>query len=107
MIVLICGGRDFNDYQKLEEAMKLLPFCPSMIIQGGARGADNLGKQWAINNDTHYAEVPALWNSLGKKAGNLRNKAMLILKPNYCIALPGGFGTRDMVHRCIKANITV
>ena len=107
MIVLVCGGREFNDYIKVSQAMRMLPFSVSMIIQGGARGADILGRQWAIENGIHYAEVHALWDSLGKKAGNLRNKAMLTLKPGYCVAFPGGWGTRDMIHKCIEANITV
>ena len=107
MKVLICGGRDFNDYSALSSAMKLLPFDVSMVIQGGARGADSLAKKWAISNGIHYVEVPALWDSFNKKAGSLRNAAMLSLDPGYCIALPGGFGTMDMVHKCIKAGVQV
>ena len=107
MRLLICGGREYTDYKKLCSCMDQLPFKPSIIIEGGARGADSLAKRWAIAHRTHYAEVPALWSAFGKRAGTLRNAAMLDLYPGYCIALPGGTGTADMVERCKAAGIPV
>lgn len=107
MVTLICGGRDFTSYDALEEAMKMLPTKPTILIQGGAKGADYLGKLWAILNDVQYAEVPAMWENFGKSAGFKRNAAMLLLRPEYCIALPGGVGTRMMIDLCNKANVPV
>tara|TARA_R110000744_G_scaffold225156_2_gene343613 strand:+ start:182 stop:520 length:339 start_codon:yes stop_codon:yes gene_type:complete len=107
MILLVCGGRGFNDYEKLAEAMRLLPFTPSIIVEGGARGADSLARGWAVENGIHYAEVPALWNNFDKAAGGLRNSAMLLLRPGYCLAMPGGSGTWNMINQCINENITV
>jgi hypothetical protein len=107
MNLLICGGRDFNDYEKLSEAMRALPFTPSIIIEGGARGADGLARTWAIENGVPYAEVPALWGTYGKSAGHRRNAAMLLLNPGYCLALPGGRGTADMVRKCKAAGVPV
>lgn len=105
MRTLICGGRDFDNYGFLCEAMARLPFVPSIVIEGGARGADSLAKRWAIEHHIHFAEVPALWDNFGKGAGGRRNSAMLILQPEYCIAFPGGSGTKDMVEKCISLNI--
>ena len=107
MILLICGGRGFNDYEKLAVAMRALPFTPSIIVEGGARGADSLARGWAVANKVHYAEVPALWGCFDKAAGGLRNSAMLLLRPEYCVALPGGSGTRNMVDQCTRAGIPV
>lgn len=107
MKLLVCGGRDFNDYIKLDQAMVLLPFKPDMIIQGGAKGADAMARVWAENNGVPHVEVPALWNFHGKKAGYLRNASMLLLDPGYCMAMPGGRGTDDMVRQCEKAKIPV
>lgn len=107
MILLVCGGRDFVDYEKLDEAIKKVPFIPSIIIQGGARGADLLARKWAILNGIHYAEVPALWDNFGKRAGSLRNNAMILLKPQYCLAMPGGVGTGHMVKICNSLKIPV
>lgn len=107
MILLICGGRRFFDYKMLCDAIEALPFSPTLVVEGGATGADSLGKAWAIQNNVHYAEVPALWNSRNKKAGFDRNSAMLLLKPECCLAMPGGNGTADMVRKCREAGVPV
>ena len=46
MIVLICGGRDYNGDGS---CLDMLPELPSIIIHGNARGADAVGKNWAIS----------------------------------------------------------
>ncbi len=109
MKLLICGGRDFNDYHALERAMNQLGWTPSVIINGGARGADTLGKQYAMSNGIYPVTIDALWNYHGnKKAGPHRNQAMIdIMSPDYCLALPGGYGTADMVARCEGSGIPV
>lgn len=96
MVVLICGGRNFGDFGKFKAAMALLPFTPSCIVQGGARGADLLAKLWAKENGIHCADVPALWQN-GKSAGHARNSIMLALGVEYVIAFPGGAWTQNMV----------
>jgi hypothetical protein len=107
MILSVCGGRFFNDYEALCAAMRELSFSPEIIIEGGARGADSLARGCALENGVHWAEVPALWTNYHKAAGGLRNSAMLLLKPDYCLAMPGGGGTADMVAKCKQNNITV
>lgn len=107
MILLVCGGRNFWDVFSFNEAMRGLPVSPKIIIQGDAKGADRLAKQWASKNSVHHAEVPALWDNFGKAAGMKRNGAMLLLQPNYCLAMPGGVGTLGMVKLCKEANIPV
>jgi hypothetical protein len=107
MRLLICGGRAFQDFQALSAAIEVLPFKPSIIIEGGARGADSLARGWAVQNKVHYAEVPALWGEFGRQGGTERNAAMLLLRPDYCLAMPGGAGTADMVRRCQEAGVTV
>ena len=62
MKVLICGGRDYIGYHAFEEAMKLLPFKVTLVIQGGARGADAMGKMWAMSQGIFVVEIPALWD---------------------------------------------
>lgn len=104
MIVLICGGRDYyGDVDILHDAHPV-----SMVVHGDAKGADRRGGLWAKSRHIHYAAVPALWDELGRNAaGPMRNAAMLLLKPTYCVAFPGGSGTADMVRRCNEAGITV
>ena len=99
MRLLVCGGRRFNDYEALSRAIGALPTKPTIIIEGGAKGADSLARGYAVAHNIHYAEVPALWDSYGPAAGHKRNEAMLLLKPEFCLAMPGGAGTADMVRR--------
>ncbi|MCW6550360.1 DUF2493 domain-containing protein [Yersinia ruckeri] len=106
MKVLICGGRDYTDTYQFDEAMKMLTFTPTVIIQGGARGADALAAQWGKMKGISVVQIDALWDFYGKKAGSRRNQSMIeIMHPDYCIAFPGGFGTNDMVKRCQNAGI--
>ena len=107
MRLLVCGGRNFHDYEALNNALNALPFTPTILIEGGAKGADSLARAWAVNNEIHYAEVPALWSVFGKAAGTLRNEAMTLLKPEYCVSMPGGAGTRRMVEICNTRGIPV
>lgn len=108
MRVLVCGGRHYDgpvDLALTELHESRGPI--SMIIHGGASGADHLAGEWAKKNAVHYAVVPALWKKLGQKAGPIRNQVMLTLMPDICLAFPGGRGTKDMVSRCKKAGVKV
>ena len=108
MKVLMCGGRNFDSYSMVSEAMSKLPFKPTLVAQGEAIGADRVSKMWAMSEGITTVGFPALWDAHGKGAGHRRNQAMIdIIKPDYCVAFPGGRGTSDMVKRCKNAGITV
>ena len=108
MITLVCGGRDFNDWVLFNTAMNLLPFKPTVIVHGEAKGADTMAKQWAMSRGIYAVGIPALWNYHGNKAGPKRNQAMLdIMKIEYCVAFTGATGTRDMIERCNENKIPV
>lgn len=107
MRTLVCGGRHYSDYEAVHQALVQLPRKPTIIIQGNAPGGDTLAKTWAIKNGIHFASVPALWSVYQRAAGFHRNTAMLLLLPEYCVALPGGNGTQDMVDQCEAAGIPV
>lgn len=76
--VIIAGGRDFNNYQKLKDfCSKILKDKTDIeIVSGKAKGADSLGEKFAKKNNYPIAEFPADWNKFGKKAGFIRNKDM-------------------------------
>ncbi len=107
MRVLVCGGRHYNDFDAAKRALDALPVKPSIIIEGGAKGGDRMGRLWAEENGIHYATVPALWNKFGRAAGFKRNEAMLLLKPQYCVAFPGGRGTASMIELCTSYGVIV
>lgn len=107
MRVLVCGGRRYSDKSRLFAALDALPVKPTVIIHGGACGADTLAGTWARCRGIYEVRVPADW-SLGKVAGHLRNQKMLDEQaPDYCVAFPGGRGTDDMVKRCKRAGLPV
>lgn len=108
--VLICGGRDFDRvgdaHAYLNALAALRPF--SVVIEGGARGADSIAKGWAITHGIPVEEYPADWIKHGRAAGPIRNKQMLDEgKPDYVIAFPGGVGTANMVALAKRAGVKV
>ncbi len=80
--IIIAGGRDFNDYDRLCAFMDQYcldsGFGPDNtdFISGAARGADRLGELWATSRGYKVVLFPAQWDIHGKAAGYIRNKAM-------------------------------
>jgi hypothetical protein len=107
---LICGGRDFADYAMMERALKALILHPldSVIIHGGARGADTLAGRWGQCNGSPVERYVANWDRDGNPAGILRNIRMLKEgKPDVVVAFPGGTGTAHMVKIAREAGVIV
>lgn len=124
MIVLVCGGREFTNYDRicevLDDVLASSPTAHIRIINGGARGADQLSTVWAKMRGQEYIEVPVAkdpedqvrmqaqfnWITHGKGAGPMRNATMLELhKPDYAVVFPGGNGTEDMLLRLFYAGV--
>lgn len=109
MRLLVCGGRDFDDFGLMRDVLTEFEGGHAGIttlIHGGARGADALAEAWATMRRIPCAAFPADWSRHGKAAGPIRNQQMLDEgKPDYAIAFPGGRGTDDMAERCIKAGV--
>ena len=80
--IIIAGGRDFDDCGRLCAFMDR--YCPDNdlgpdnadFISGEARGADSMGKQWALSRGYKVMLFPANWTDHGKSAGYIRNKQM-------------------------------
>lgn len=79
MKVIIAGSRsiDWHSFTQMwallpEEIPKLI----SEIVSGGARGPDLHGEVVAKHNDIPIKRFIPSWNTLGKKAGILRNVDM-------------------------------
>lgn len=76
--VIIAGSRTFDNYELLCKKCDLF-FSrrkPTAILCGEARGADMLGKRYAIEHGIEVLYFPANWDRDGKSAGYLRNKEM-------------------------------
>lgn len=83
--VIIAGSRDFDDFPKLMNTCIDILFKITnqhsdldkiRIVSGVARGADQLGEQYAKVAGYEVSRFPADWNGLGKKAGYVRNAEM-------------------------------
>lgn len=108
MRILVCGGREFDDWALLNSVLTEYVPEDAIIIQGGAKGADFLAKVWAKFKMKQSIEFAADWKKYGKMAGHIRNQKMLDEgKPNLVIAFPGGNGTKDMVQKAYRANIKI
>lgn len=108
--VLVCGGRDYRDHKRVGAVLNRLHDAKgiSLIIQGGARGADELAFGWARANGVEELQFDADWENHGSFAGPMRNKRMLVEgQPDLVIAFPGGRGTADMVRKARKAGVEV
>lgn len=111
MRVLVCGGRDYHDLDKIKETLWGMFDKDDTVtlIHGDARGADKLSEtalKEYFNGGFEVLRFPADWGKYGKRAGPIRNQQMLDEgAPDLVVAFPGGSGTADMVLRAEKACI--
>lgn len=104
MKVLVCGGRNFDNKQKLRHFMERLHAQNNItcVIHGAYRGADMLAEDWAKSRQIDYIGCPAKWDEHDKRAGPIRNQHMLdTYKPDMVVAFPGGDGTSDMIAKAV------
>lgn len=102
--VIIAGGRDFNDYLLLRTKCDNILAGKTtthriIIISGAARGADNLGEQYAHEKGYTIEKYPADCNTHGKAAGVIRN-AQMANSADALIAFWDGHshGTKSMIN---------
>lgn len=109
--ILVCGSRDYSDYEEMEKKLRDFLNSDTIIIEGGAPGADSLAATIADDYKVHYAQVDAQWHNFGNAAGPLRNAAMLALEPEIVFAFYTNYnksrGTANMVKQAKKAGVRV
>ena len=76
MKLIVAGSRMFTNYQLL--CQTLAPERPriTLVLTGGARGADQLGYRWAWKHAIRHQLFRADWERFGKSAGVRRNFQM-------------------------------
>ncbi|TBW33578.1 DUF2493 domain-containing protein [Siculibacillus lacustris] len=110
MRVLVTGGRDYQDFNRVGAVLGKLKAEHGIecVITGCADGADRWARNWARLHQTDLAMFAARWLVDGRKAGPLLNQRMIDEgKPDLVVAFPGGRGTADMVRRAKAASIEV
>lgn len=99
--LIIAGGRDFKDYERLEKFVDEwieVHGRPDNIISGMANGADLLGLHYAEKRGIPVIKKPANWEEHGRGAGFQRNLEMAYIA-NSCICFWDGVskGTSHMI----------
>jgi hypothetical protein len=104
--VLVCGSRTWRRWEVIERRLRELP-PRSEVIHGGARGADLLAAGLAVGLGLDVTEYPADWRGEGKRAGVLRNLAMLNSEPDLVLAFWDGLslGTAHVVREARARGI--
>ena len=113
--VIICGGRDFDDYNLLVKSCNEIlsnDFARVEVVSGFAKGADMLGIRYALENNLKHTAIPADWDAYGKRAGFIRNVQMenyILREDPMVIAFWDGKskGTKDMIEKSKGAGIPV
>ena len=107
--ILICGDRNYQDWIKVQEYLDTISRT-TIIIHGGARGADSLAGNLATSLKMKVIKFPANWDKYGKAAGVLRNQQMLDeghpdLVVYFHKDIENSKGTRDMLKRATDSGI--
>jgi len=110
MRVLVCGGREYADSERVYTTLSAIHVITpiTVIIHGGAKGADLLAEEWADGDQVVTHVFSANWAAFGRSAGPIRNSHMLEYgQPDLVVAFPGGRGTADMVFKAKAAGVEV
>jgi hypothetical protein len=105
MKIAIIGSRNFSDWGLVASTLEPYLGKVTLVISGGAKGADFLGERWAKLNDIETLIFPADWDKFGKRAGYLRNTD-IIKNCDLCIAFWDSVsrGTSHSISLCNKYN---
>lgn len=108
MKLIIAGGRDYRftdeDWDAIERIRSEIGVTE--VVCGGACGADEYGRQWAISNGISVKMFPADWKAHGKAAGPIRNWQMAEYADAAAL-FPGGKGTDSMFRIATDLKLTV
>jgi len=120
--VLVCGGRNYNDREfvriVLDRIQRETPI--TLLIHGACgwdrdkdnsdrpmTGADRWADEWAHARGVPCERMPARWGRYGIVAGAIRNREMLVKRPDIVVAFPGERGTRNCVDQARHLGISV
>jgi hypothetical protein len=88
--VLVTGSRAWADSGVVEGALDRLRAehgAGLVVVHGACRsGADVLADRWALRHGVAVERWPADWAGLGRRAGMVRNAAMIGSRPELCLA---------------------
>jgi len=108
--VIIAGGRDFDDFNKLCKVCDefLQNHSNIEIVSGAYKGADLLGERYAAERNYPIKQFPADWKRYRKSAGHKRNAEMAAYA-DVLIAFWDGKskGTKHMIELATQTGLKV
>ena len=110
MRVLACGGSKYDDWPFVVDVLDRVhtrhPI--TLLIEGGASGADTLARRWAHMRGIEIATFTENRERYQQRAGAVRNARMLREgRPQLVVAFRGGHGTAHMVTIASAALVPV
>lgn len=101
MKLAVIGSRGFNDYELVKRSLNNINI--TLIISGGAKGADSLAERYASEFSIPTVIYKADWALYGRGAGVIRNTE-IIQNAEVVIAFWDGVskGTLDSIKKCEK-----
>lgn len=110
MKIAVVGSRTFTDYAILENWIlsHLAVESISMVISGGASGADMLAEQFAQTHGIQTEIFLPDWKKYGRSAAVVRNRD-IISNCDICFAFWDGLsrGTKNDIELCQRYSKTV
>ncbi len=101
--VAVIGSRNFNDYDLVKKTLDDMKI--SLIVSGGAKGADSFGEKYAKEKDINTLIFYPDWKKYGKAAGMIRNTE-IVKNSDIIVAFWDGVskGTKDSINKAKKLN---
>lgn len=104
MKIAIVGSREFSDWSLITRYVNDLP-ADSVIVSGGARGADRTAEQAARMRGLQVEIYPAQWDAYGNGAGFIRNQQIVDAADRVVAFWDGqSRGTRDTLRKAHAAR---
>lgn len=114
MKVLVTGGQNWDDYERILRELQKFP-AGTIIVHGACKGADIIAGELAKELSFVVREYPADWTTYRRAAGPIRNRHMLNVEhtDDEPIDLVLAFhdnigssrGTKDMLNVATQAGI--
>ncbi len=113
MLIVVSGSRDWTDAQRVFASLALYiqDRTDVIVVHGGCRGLDLLAASAARSMGCSVREVLADWATYGRRAGPVRNRAMLDMVQELVLYfhddLDASKGTKDLVTEARRRGLKV
>lgn len=110
--MLVCGSRDWQEADAIRTRLRglVVEHGRFLVIHGDCKtGADAFADHAALMLGLDSDRYPADWKAYGRKAGPIRNLAMLDAGPDLVVAFQrnGSRGTQHTIDEARKRGIPV